>query len=141
MTAFDEIGSEKLRQVVTDFYERVLDDVMIGFFFRNADKNRLIDKEWELAARMLGKKDIKYTGQSIRSAHAAHPIMGGHFNRRLQILKETMDAHALSPLVKDTWIEHTEALRSLITTDGRNECTPQTRRLPIVDEVEPDSEN
>lgn len=118
---FDQIGGDKLREVIADFYDRVLSDVMIGFMFAGKDRQRLIDKEWELAARFLGA-NIRYTGKPLREAHARSPIMGGHFNRRLQILKDTLADHHVPDAVRESWIAHTLALRDQVITD-HDECT------------------
>ncbi|HET6611909.1 MAG TPA: group 1 truncated hemoglobin [Kofleriaceae bacterium] len=126
-TLFDQIGGDKLLEVIADFYARVLDDVMIGFLFVGKDRERLIAKEWELAARFLGAS-IRYTGKPLREAHARSPIMGGHFNRRLQILKETLADHDVAPAVKDAWIAHTLALRSQVITDHVECIDPPPRR-------------
>lgn len=122
MTAlFDKIGPERLRAVVADFYDHIFSDVMIGFMFAGKDKARLIEKEYELAARMLGAP-IAYTGKTMREAHARHAILGGQFDRRLQILKNVLAAHAIDPEVQATWIDHTNAMRSQITADRGSEC-------------------
>lgn len=118
---FDRIGGDRLRAVIVDFYDHVFADVMIGFLFAGKDKARLIEKEWELAARMLGA-DIPYTGRAMKEVHAKHPILGGHFDRRLQILKNVLAAHDIDPEVQATWIDHTQAMRSQITADKGSEC-------------------
>ena len=116
-------GLEGLRAVLTTFYDEVFDDVMIGFLFWNTDKARLIDKEVEFAAKMLGAASVQYTGKPLRKAHAAHRILGGHFDRRTQILREAMAAHDLPEAVREHWIEHTMALRVLITADSDSLCS------------------
>jgi len=118
---FDQIGAEKLRAVVTDFYSRLFGDVMIGFLFEGKDRQRLIDREYEFTAQFLGA-DVKYTGRPMRTAHGQLPIFGGHFERRLQILRETMRDHAVAPDVQKAWIDHTLALRPQITPDRGSEC-------------------
>ena len=118
---FSRIGGDALRAVITDFYSRVFGDVMIGFMFEGKDRARLIEKEWELAAAMLGA-DVKYTGRPLHAAHAHSPIFGGHFERRLQILRETMADHHVDPEVQRVWIEHTQSLRDQITRDKGSEC-------------------
>jgi hemoglobin len=120
-STFDKIGGDKLLLVIQDFYDRVFDDVMIGFLFIGKDKQQLIQKEWELAAKMLGA-DVEYTGRAIREAHAKSPILGGHFERRLQILKDTCADHDVDRDVVDTWVSHTNALRSHVTKDAGSEC-------------------
>ena len=119
---YAKIGAEQLRAVVTDFYSRVFGDLMIGFIFEGKDRARLIEKEWERAATFLGAPDVKYTGRPMRTAHAQSPIFGGHFERRLQILRETMRDNQVDPDVQRVWIEHTQALRSQITRDKGSEC-------------------
>lgn len=127
----DRIGGlEGLRRVVTSFYDAVFDDVMIGFFFRGLNKASLIDREVELAARMLGAEHIEYTGRPLQKAHARHPIMGGQFDRRTQLLREAMQRHDVPPEVQEAWIEHTERLRPLITKDSRAECRDDDAGLP-----------
>ena len=40
----------------------------------------------------------------IREAHAKSPILGGHFERRLQILKDTCADHDVDSDVVDAWV-------------------------------------
>ncbi|MEL6177785.1 MAG: group 1 truncated hemoglobin [Myxococcota bacterium] len=116
-------GEPGLRAVVTTFYEAVFADIMIGYHFARADKQRLIDKEVELAARMLGARHITYTGRPMVEAHARHRIFGGQFDRRLQLLRQAMEAHHLPEPVQEAWIEHTQAMRALITDDEDSNCS------------------
>lgn len=119
---FDKIGGDALRAVITDFYARIFGDMMIGFMFQGRDRAHLIEREWELVAALLGAPGVTYTGRPMRSAHAQHTIFGGHFERRLQILRETLADHAVDPAVREAWIDHTQALRAQITRDKGSEC-------------------
>jgi hemoglobin len=132
VTVWDKIGGDKLRAVVTEFYARVFPDVMIGFMFAGKDRQRLIDKEWEFVASFLGAPDVTYTGRPIRTAHAHVPIFGGQFERRLQILKETMRDQAVDPEVQRVWIDHTLALRSQVTRDVGSECADTSVVAPAL---------
>lgn len=118
---FAKIGEVKLRAVMTDFYARIFSDVMIGFLFAGKSRQHLIDREYEFTAKLLGG-DVEYTGRPMRAAHAKSPIFGGHFERRLQILRETLRDHAVDADVQRVWIEHTLALRPQITSDKGSEC-------------------
>jgi hemoglobin len=117
-------GEAVLRLVIEDFYDRVFPDAMIGFFFKGLEKANLVQLELEFAMGFLGA-DVEYTGRPIRQAHAKHPIMGGQFNRRLQILKETLADHSLPQAVQSCWIEHTLSLRGEITPDVEGQCKPR----------------
>lgn len=127
---FDQIGGDALRAVIADFYDRVFADVMIGFMFQGKSKAQLIQREWEFTAGFLGAPNVTYSGRPIRTAHAQHTIFGGHFERRVQILRETMVAHAVPEAVQRAWLDHTEALRSQVTRDKGSECADTKELAP-----------
>ena len=114
-------GAQEIRRVLEEFYERVFADLMIGFLFRGKDRHRLVEKELELTLEALGA-DVPYTGRPLRAVHAPLPILGGHFLRRLQILREVMAEHGLPRPVQEAWIRHSEALRDQVTADRGSDC-------------------
>jgi hemoglobin len=121
---FDQLGGElELKKIIDTFIDRVFADRMIGFFFRKADKDRIKQMEYQLAARFLGA-GIEYQGRPLAQAHARHPIMGGHFARRKQILKETLELYEVADNIKEAWLKHTEDLRPLITGQAGSGCDP-----------------
>ncbi len=121
---FDQLGGEvKLRKIIDTFIDRVFADRMIGFFFRKANKDRIKEMEYQLAANFLGA-NIEYQGRPLDRAHARHPIMGGHFARRKQILKETLESYEVANNIKEAWLKHTEDLRPLITGQAGSGCDP-----------------
>jgi len=110
LTPFEQVGGEtKLRAVIDTFIERVFADRMIGFFFRSADKARIKEMEFQLAANFLGA-NVEYGGRPLDQVHRKFPIMGGHFARRRQILKESIEAHGIADEIKKLWLDHTDAL-------------------------------
>ena len=136
---FDRIGAERLRAVLTDFYDRVFGDIMIGFMFQGKDRKHLVDREYELTAALLGAPGVTYTGRPMRTAHAQHTIFGGHLERRLQILRETLRDHDVDPDVQQAWIDHQLALRSQITRDRGSECAdPAAAVEPAPRATDPD---
>ena len=128
---FEQLGGEsRLRAIVNAFIDRVFEDRMIGFFFRNADRARIKELEYQLAASFLGA-DIKYTGRPLGKAHVNHPIMGGHFARRRQILKETLEAYQVPEEIQAAWLQHTDSLRPLITPETGSDCDPIAARARV----------
>jgi hemoglobin len=123
-------GEEKLREIVGAFIDRVFEDRMIGFFFRDADRGRIKEMEYQLAAGFLGA-DVKYQGRSLAEVHAKHPIMGGHFARRRQILQETLESYHVPEAIKEVWLEHTDALKPLITPEADSDCDPVAARQRV----------
>ena len=128
---FEKLGSESgLRAIVNAFIDRVFEDRMIGFFFRNADRARIKEMEYQLTASFLGA-DITYTGRPLGKAHVNHPIMGGHFARRRQILKETLEAYQVPEEIQAAWLQHTDSLRALITPETGSDCDPIAARARV----------
>ncbi len=122
MTAFEELGGEPaLRAIIEDFVDQCFDDVMIGFMFQRANRDRIKRFEYEHAAAHLGA-GIEYGGREIGQAHARHRIMGGQFMRRLQILKDVLAKHEVSDAIRGEWIARHEALRGAVTGDKGSEC-------------------
>ena len=110
-TLFDELGGEPvLRQIVDHFVNRLFEDVMIGFMFARASRERIQAMEYEFAAEHLGAGN-EYGGRPLSVAHRAHRIFDGQFDRRLTILRETLVAFEVSDRVREHWLAHTEALR------------------------------
>lgn len=122
VTRFEQIGGEtKLRAIIDDFVERVFADTMIGFLFARASKERIKRFEYEHAAELLGA-NITYTGKDLREAHRKHPILGGHFARRRQILKNVLTKHGVETAIIDHWLAEVDALREQVTSDLVTEC-------------------
>ncbi len=125
---FKQLGGEsQLRAIINTFIDRVFEDRMIGFFFRNADRARIKEMEYQLAAGFLGA-EIQYQGRPLGKVHANHPIMGGHFARRRQILKETLECYQVSKEIQTVWLNHTDSLRPLITPEPGAACDPVAAR-------------
>jgi hemoglobin len=121
-SAFERIGGEPaLRAIIHDFVERIFADVMIGFFFRRASRQRIEEMEYQHAAEHLGAP-LRYGGRPLREAHAAHRIMGGQFERRKKILADVLSAHGVPDDIRQGWLEHVESLRPLITGDPGSQC-------------------
>jgi len=131
---FEKLGGEAaLRAIIARFVDRMFDDLMIGYLFRAADRERVKAKEYEFAARHLGAA-VEYSGRPIADAHRAHRITGGQFMRRLQILKDTLAAFQVPAEVSEHWVAHTLSLQSEITDNALDQCDPEhtnrTRSLP-----------
>lgn len=108
-------GLPGLRRVIEHFYAQVFVDPMIGFYFRDQDREHLITRELELIAEHLGAPGVLYTGRPLDRAHARHRIFRGHFDRRTRLLEQAMEACGLPEPVRVVWLAHTASLRGQIT--------------------------
>lgn len=122
-------GAVGLKSIIDDFVDRVMDDMMIGFFFRQIEREKLKRLEFQFASGHLGGPS-EYEGRPIQSAHSKHPIMGGQFNRRLKILENTLRDHRVEQDIISGWLAHNESLRSHITQDGTFECNGALPDVP-----------
>jgi hemoglobin len=121
---FDEMGGETMLGMVVDrFIDRVFADSMIGFFFAGVDRQRVKEKEYELAAVTLGAP-VRYTGRPVAEAHRRHPIQLGHFARRLEILRQTLEDFQVPPRVKQHWLQHNAQLQSAVVRADDAACGP-----------------
>jgi truncated hemoglobin YjbI len=122
MSLFEQLGGEpKLRAIVDDFVDRCFDDMMIGFMFARADRSRIKRFEYQHAAKSLGAP-LEYQGRALDDAHRPHRILGGQFDRRRQILIETLRDHEAPERVVHAWVSHQDSLRALITKDPDSSC-------------------
>lgn len=122
MTHFEQLGGEpKLRAVIDDFVDRCFEDMMIGFLFQRADRDRIKRFEYQHAAEHLGGP-VHYEGRPLDQAHGPHRIFGGQFARRRQILIETLRDHEVDEAIMSSWVEHQDGLRALITKDAGSDC-------------------
>jgi hemoglobin len=125
LTYFEELGGEPyLRAIIDEFVERLFADTMIGYLFARANKERLKQLEYEHAAVFLGAP-VTYSGRELKAAHARHPIMGGHFGRRRQLLKSTLEKHRVPAPIIAAWLAHQDALRGEVTSDEVTQCNDQ----------------
>ena len=122
LNAFTLLGEEVgLRSIIDDFIDRVARDLMIGFYFRGVDLERLKQREFEFVRQHLGgRRNIK--NRQMKKTHAPRSIMGGHFNRRLVLLEQTLRAHHAPEEAIQLWPQHNREPRSQITKDASGEC-------------------
>jgi truncated hemoglobin YjbI len=110
-------GEPALRAVLRTLYDRLFDDVMVGFLFAGKDKERLIEHQVWFTARFLGGPS-RYEGKSLPDAHAALPLLPGHFDRRHHLLKQALSAHAVPPAVATEWLRVDASLKTAVLKTG-----------------------
>ncbi len=114
-------GAPAVHAIIEEFVNRMVGDLMIGFFFKGVNLTQLIEHEYQFTARFLGA-NIAYEGRTLRNAHAVHRIMGGQFARRRQILIDVLQAHQVPDDIASDWVAHVDALRDQVTTDAADTC-------------------
>ncbi len=127
MSLYDEMGGEPaLRAVLRALYDRLFDDLMVGFLFVGKDKERLIEHQLWFTARFLGGPS-RYEGKSIPDAHAALPLLPGHFDRRHHLLEQALAQHRVPPHVAEEWLRVDASLKTAVLKTGE-EARERARR-------------
>lgn len=109
------LGSEaRVLAILKDLYRRLSADTMVGFFFDGKNLDAIAEKQAEFLLRAMGARS-SYSGKAPASAHLGlAPILPGHFDRRLQILRQTLLDHGLPNEHIETWIDFENAFRATI---------------------------
>jgi truncated hemoglobin YjbI len=127
MSLYDDLGGEPaLRAVLRTLYDRLFDDVMVGFLFAGKDKEQLIEHQLWFTARFLGGPS-RYEGRSIPDAHAALPLLPGHFERRHHLLRQALAEHHVPAAVAEEWLRVDASLKTAVLRTGE-EARERTRR-------------
>ncbi|MBI2712021.1 MAG: group 1 truncated hemoglobin [Bdellovibrio sp.] len=109
-------GEGPLRTVIRDFYRRMSNDILIGFFFTGKDLDSIAEKQMEFLMVAMGIRS-KFTGKNPSQAHLTlPPILSGHFDRRLVLLRETLAQNGLSETDIQVWIDFEEAFRAVVVS-------------------------
>ena len=126
MTLFDDVGGEPgLRRVLRALYDRLFDDLMVGFLFAGKDKAKLIEHQLWFTARFLGGPS-RYEGKSLPDAHAALPLLPGHFERRPFLLRQVLTEQAVPEAVATEWLRVDRSLMHAVLKSGE-EARVKTR--------------
>ena len=107
-------GEGVVVSIMERFYQVLGQDLMIGFFFTGHDLKEIAKKQaafFLMAAGMVQN----FVGKGPASAHhALPPILSGHFDRRLVILREVLQKEGLSDSQISTWVSFEESFRAVV---------------------------
>ncbi|MEC9400436.1 MAG: group 1 truncated hemoglobin [Myxococcota bacterium] len=121
-TLIERVGGEAaLRALLRDFYDRLYEDMIVGFLFQPHDKESLIAHQFDYVCAHIGLKTTRYTGRSMREAHRHLPILPGQFDRRHQLLRDVLRDHNVPEDVQEVWLTLDTSLREFILSRGAME--------------------
>jgi len=110
-----EIGGETvLFSILKDFYEIMSKDILIGFFFEKHDLEHIATMQGKFILMVAGLAKT-FEGKGPATAHTSlPPILTGHFDRRLVILRELLKSRKLTEAQIGTWVQFEESFRKII---------------------------
>ena len=121
MSIYNEIGHEKLKEILTLFYNRLFEDTFVGFLFASFDKEDLLAKQILFTGKLLGATELKYEGKGLREAHFPHPIRSAHFGRRQVILRSVLEELNVPEPIISEWLALELSLKAFVVK-GRGDC-------------------
>ncbi len=114
MSLYDKIGADNIAAVVSEFYQRAFNDVMIGHFFFHHDQAELTAKQVVFTSLMLGAKHLTYSGKTLQEAHRRLPLKEVHFRRRQRILAQVLAESSIPLDLQQQWLDKEEKLKGLV---------------------------
>ena len=93
---FDRVGGFKtVRKIVSDFYDRVLENETLIPYFEGVDMPRLIDHQTKFFAMLLGGP-ASYTDAQLGKIHGGMGIKDHAFEVVCELVVETLEDHDLA---------------------------------------------
>ena len=118
-TLYDQLGGfSTVRKLVSDFYDRVLDEDSLVPFFKDTNMADLIDHQTKFWAFLLGGP-ASYTEEQLRKLHASMGIQDDHFDRIVELAAETLEDHDVDDAHIASISEKLNSYRSVIVV-GEN---------------------
>ncbi len=117
-TPYEAMGGEaNVRAVLQSLYDRLFDDPMVGFLFEGRDKSHIVEQQTAFTCGFLGGPQ-KYIGRPLPEAHAALPILPGHFDRRHRLLEQVLSEKGVPDESRRVWLSIDESLRPSVLAAG-----------------------
>lgn len=112
-------GKDKLFAILKDFYDLMAKDVLIGFFFDGKNTAAIAKQQGQFLLQAMGVSST-YQGKIPTNAHLElAPILTGHFDRRLVLLRETLEKHGLCEEDIRTWINFENLFRDVVVNEKK----------------------
>ncbi len=112
-------GAEKLSAILKSFYETMSKDILIGFFFQDKDIERIASKQGEFMLLAAGLLQVEFQGKGPNTAHEKlAPILEGHFDRRLLLLRQCLVTEGLTENQISFWLQFEESFRAMVVTSN-----------------------
>jgi hemoglobin len=89
-------GFAKISQVVSSFYDKMLDSPVTSPFFAKTDMKRLIDHQTKFIASVMGRP-VSYTNEYIERVHTHLTITNKAYDEAMEMLIETLEDFDFEP--------------------------------------------
>lgn len=112
---FEQIGGfARVRLIVSDFYDRILDSENLRGYFADIDVRRLIDHQTKFVSALMGGP-VSFTDEHLGRAHHHLGITPEEYQEMAEIFRETLEDHGLSSVEVERLHAHILSLREVVT--------------------------
>ena len=116
---YDELGGfSVVRRIVSDFYDRVLEEEDLAPFFSNTNMAELIDHQTKFWATLLGGP-ASYTHDQLLNVHTDLGVKDVHFDLVVDLAEETLEDHDLDAVQIAAVKESLQKYRSCIVVSSK----------------------
>jgi hemoglobin len=113
-TLYDQLGGfSAVRKLVSDFYDRVLEEDDLAPFFEHTDMAHLIDHQTKFWTTLLGGP-ASYTTDQLRKIHTTMGIEDRHFDLVAELVAETLEDHDIDEKHARSFMDNLASYRSCI---------------------------
>lgn len=106
-------GFAKVRLLVSEFYDRVLDSDTLAPYFDGIDMRRLIDHQTKFISSVTGGP-ASFTDEHLERAHRHLRIRPEHFDEMGQVLVETLEDFDIDPAIVSRIVAQVMSVRDRI---------------------------
>lgn len=118
ISAFDRFGGfARVRLLVADFYERVLESEQLVGYFDGIDIRRLIDHQTKFVAAMMGGP-ASFTNEQMLRAHQRLGVTDTDFDEMASLFRDTLEDFALDPDEVTRLHAHLLSMREFVVATG-----------------------
>jgi len=111
---FERIGGfARVRLIVSDFYDRILDSETLRGYFADIDVRRLIDHQTKFVSALMGGP-VSFTDEHLARAHNHLGITPEEYQEMAEIFRETLEYHVLSSVEVERLHAHILSLRDVV---------------------------
>jgi hemoglobin len=102
-TIFERYGGfAVIRKVVSDLYDRLLDDPVLAAHFAEVDLRSLINHQTQFIAFVTGGPGVSYSDEALARVHHPLGITHDELERMRALLRETLEDHGFEDADIDT---------------------------------------
>jgi hemoglobin len=122
-SAFESMGGfARVRLIVSDFYEKVLESERLARFFADVDMRRLIDHQTKFIAAVMGGP-AAFSNEQMSRAHMRLGITAIDFEEMASLFRETLEDFGVEPAELERLHAHVLSMRDHVVAN-RPELRP-----------------